>query len=75
MRPLAREHLWVALLLAAHVVLAVWGAAKQSVTFDENFHLPAGVLEVAYGEMDVSTVNPPLVKALGGLAALAAGAR
>ena len=73
-RPLARERLWVALLLAAHVALAVWGAAKQSVTFDENFHLPAGVLEVAYGNLDVSTVNPPLVKALGGLAAIAAGA-
>jgi hypothetical protein len=57
------------------VVLAVWGAARQSVTFDENFHLPAGVLEVARGELDVSTVNPPLVKALGGLAALVAGAR
>jgi len=73
--PRAREWPWVSLLLVAHVALAVWGAAKQSVTFDENFHLPAGVLEVAYGEMDVSTVNPPLVKALGGLAALAAGAR
>src|SRR6185369_3412334 len=74
-RPVAREHLWVTLLLAAHVVLAVWGAARQSVTFDENFHLPAGVLEVARGELDVSAVNPPLVKALGGLAALVAGAR
>jgi hypothetical protein len=74
-RPPARERLWVALLLAAHVALAVWGAARQSVTFDENFHLPAGVLEVAYGELRVSSVNPPLVKALGGLAALAAGAR
>jgi hypothetical protein len=73
-RPLAHERLWVALLLAVHVALAVWGAAKQSVTFDENFHLPAGVLEVAYGELRVSAVNPPLVKALGGLAAIAAGA-
>jgi len=73
-RPLARERLWVALLLAAHVVLAVWGAARQSVTFDENFHLPAGVLEVAYGELRVSSVNPPLVKAMAGLAAIAAGA-
>jgi hypothetical protein len=73
-RPLEHEWRWVTLLLAAHVVLAVWGAARQSVTFDENFHLPAGVLEVAYGEMRVSSVNPPLVKALGGLAAIAAGA-
>ena len=74
-RPLARERLWVALLLAVHVALAVWGAARQSVTFDENFHLPAGVLEVAHGELRVSSVNPPLVKALAGLAAIAAGAR
>ena len=72
--PLPRERLWVALLLAAHVVLAVWGAVRHSVTFDENFHLPAGALEVAYGELRVSSVNPPLVKALGGLAAIAAGA-
>jgi 4-amino-4-deoxy-L-arabinose transferase-like glycosyltransferase len=56
------------------VALAVWGAAKQSVTFDENFHLPAGAVEVAHGELRVSAVNPPLVKALGGLAAIVAGA-
>jgi len=74
-RPIPRERLWVALLLAAHVALAVWGAAKQSVTFDENFHLPAGILAAAQGELRVSAVNPPLVKALAGAAALAAGAR
>ena len=65
----------VALLIAVHVALAVWGAARQSVTFDENFHLPAGVLAAAMGELRVSAVNPPLVKALAGAAALAAGAR
>jgi hypothetical protein len=70
----ARERLWVTLLLAAHLVLALWGAVRQSVTFDENFHLPAGVLEAAYGELRVSSVNPPLVKALGGFAAIVAGA-
>jgi hypothetical protein len=74
-RPLARERLWVALLLAAHVALAVWGAAKQSVTFDENFHLPAGIMAAARGELRISAVNPPLVKALAGAAALLAGAR
>lgn len=73
--PRARERLAVALLVAFHVALAVWGAARQSVTFDENFHLPAGVLEAATGELRVSAVNPPLVKALAGAAALAAGAR
>ena len=37
-------------LLAAHVGLALWGAAANSVTFDENFHVPAGVVEVGRGD-------------------------
>ena len=65
----------VALLVALHAGLATWGAVRQSVTFDENFHLPAGVMEVATRELRISPVNPPLVKALAGAAALAAGAR
>lgn len=72
---LPRERLWVALLLVLHLALAVWGAARNSVTFDENFHLPAGVMAASRGELRVSAVNPPLVKGLCGLAALAAGAR
>jgi len=66
---------WAALLLALHAALALWGAARNSVTFDENFHLPSGVLIARHAELRVSSVNPPLVKALCGWAALAAGAR
>ena len=73
-RPVRHEHVWVALLVAAHLLLALWGAVKQSVTFDENFHLPSGMLIASRGEFRVSAVNPPLVKALAGAAALAAGA-
>jgi hypothetical protein len=62
------------LLLAAHAALVTWGAVRSSVTYDENFHVPAGVLIVARGDYGVSNVNPPLVKALSGLMALAAGA-
>ena len=69
------ERGWVAGLLALHLGLALWGAARNSVTFDENFHLPAGVVEVARQRFDVSPVNPPLLKAACGAAALAAGAR
>src|SRR5262245_7720640 len=69
------ERLWVAALLALHLALALWGAARNSVTFDENFHLPAGVVEVARQRFDVSPVNPPLLKAACGAIALAAGAR
>jgi hypothetical protein len=74
-RPFRRERWWVAALLAVHVALAVWGVLRNSVTFDENFHLPAGVMIAARGELRISAVNPPLVKALCGAAALAAGAR
>jgi hypothetical protein len=76
-RRLVRRHerLWLAVLLSLHAVLAVWGAARQSVTFDENYHLPAGVMAVTRGDMLVSVVNPPLVKMLCALPALAVGAR
>ena len=74
-RALPRERLWVGLLVAAHLGFALWGAVKQSVTFDENFHLPAGILAADRGELRVSPVNPPLVKSLAGAAALSAGAR
>ena len=69
------ERFWAAGLLTLHLVLALWGAARNSVTFDENFHLPAGVVEVARRRFDVSPVNPPLLKAACGAIALAAGAR
>jgi dolichyl-phosphate-mannose-protein mannosyltransferase len=69
------ERTWGIALLAIHLALAVWGAAVNSVTFDENFHVPAGVVEVARGDLLTSAVNPPLVKAMFGAAALAAGAR
>jgi hypothetical protein len=29
-----------------HLALTLWAASRNSVTFDENFHLPAGVVEV-----------------------------
>ena len=74
-RAFGSERWWVAGLLVIHVALAVWGVLRNSVTFDENFHLPAGVMTAARGELRISALNPPLVKALCGAAALAAGAR
>jgi len=73
--PLRNELRWGVLLLVLHAALAVWGAARNSVTFDENFHLPAGVAYVARGYSAASVAQPPLVKALAALPALAAGAR
>jgi hypothetical protein len=64
-----------AVLLFAHAALVAWGIRTQSVTFDESFHVPAGVVQVLRGDARVSAVNPPFVKSLFGAAALAAGAR
>ncbi len=72
----AAKGAWVAaLLLALHLGMAGWGAVRNSVTFDENFHLSSGVAVVARRDFMVSPVNPPLVKSLQAAAALAAGAR
>ena len=68
------ERALVASLLALHAALVVWGAAVNSVTFDENFHLPSGVVAVTEGRFTISPVNPPLVKVLCALPALAIGA-
>ena len=70
-----RERAWVTALLVLHAALIVWGAARNSVTFDENHHLPAGVLIDAKHDFGVSAVNPPLVKALCALPVLAMGAK
>ena len=65
----------VAALIALHLALVIWGIARNSVTFDENFHLPAGIAIVARRDFSVSVAQPPLIKSACALAALAAGAR
>jgi hypothetical protein len=62
-------------MLVLHAALAIRGATATSVTYDESFHVPAGVAWVTSGATGLSPVNPPLGKGLFGLAALAAGAR
>jgi hypothetical protein len=70
-----REAPFVGALLLIHAALATWGSLSSSVTFDENFHLPAGVAILARREFGVSPAQPPLVKTLCAAVALAAGAR
>ena len=73
--PPRAERIGVLVLLLLHLALVLWGVRRNSVTFDENFHLPAGVMILARGDYSVSVAQPPLVKSLCALAALAAGAR
>ena len=74
--PLRRHELGIgALLLVLHLAGAVWVARSSSVTFDESFHVPAGVRIVRAADFATSYAQPPLPKTLYGLAAIAAGAR
>lgn len=67
----ARVRLGVALLLAFHCALVIPGIFRNSVSFDENFHLPAGLLYLERGYTHVSLGQPPLARALYALPALA----
>jgi hypothetical protein len=62
-------------LFALHAALLLWVSARQSVTFDESFHLPAGVRIVARHDFLTSFAQPPLAKSLAGAVALLAGAK
>jgi hypothetical protein len=68
------EALLVSLFLAVHVALLFWVASRNSVTFDESFHLAAGVAAVSQGDFTSSLAQPPLARSLYGVAALLAGA-
>jgi len=69
------ERAAVVALLLLHVCLVLWGVVRNSITYDETFHVSSGVLLASRGDASVSTVNPPLVKVLSGAAAIAAGAK
>ena len=69
------ERTWVIALLAAHLALVLWAAAMNSVTFDENFHVPAGAFIAARRNFEISFAQPPLAKTLCALPALALGAQ
>ena len=65
---------WVAVLIVIHAVLALWAMARNSVTFDENFHLPAGLMIVERADFYGSIAQPPLPKALYALPSVLLGA-
>lgn len=63
----------VALLLLIHAALAIDTLRQKSVTVDEVGHLPAGISYWQKGTFELYHHNPPLVKLLAALPALAAG--
>jgi hypothetical protein len=73
-RPSARRWLWVALLLlTVHYALAVSSLVRENPTIDEVLHLPAGITYWQMGTFKLYRHNPPLVKLLAALPAMAQG--
>jgi len=62
-------------LLAIHAALLAWSALRASPVRDELGQLPAGISHWKYGRFELYRVNPPLVRMLGALPALAVGCR
>ena len=69
-----RQRLVVAALLLLYFLLAVTSLWNKSVTVDEYAHLPAACAALQHGTLDLYGKNPPLVRYLLGVPALAAGA-
>lgn len=52
----------VGLLIAVHVLLAAHTAWSKSVTHDEYWHLPVGLINLSTGDMAADDLNPPLTR-------------
>lgn len=64
-----------AVVLLAHASLLTWAGWRHSPVFDEVGHLPAGISHWTLGRLDLFRVNPPLVRMVAALPALAADAK
>jgi len=66
---------WILGVLAVHVALLAWGAARHSPTWDEPAHLVAGISHWQIGSFALYRVNPPLIRSVAALPVLVAGPR
>ena len=71
------NRVWIvpAVLLTVHAGLLAYSARVHSPTLIEPAHLAAGISHWQFGRFELYRVNPPLVRMLAALPALAAGAR
>lgn len=65
----------VALLLLVHAALAIDVARKFTVTHDEYWHIPVGLLNLKTARFDYDNLNPPLLRMIAALPLAATGAQ
>jgi hypothetical protein len=68
-----RQRSLLALLATVHVACGWHAAARQTVTHDEFWHLPVGLLHWRTGQFHYDVLNPPLTRLWGALPAAVAG--
>ncbi len=68
-----RQRSLLALLVAVHVACGWHAAVRQTVTHDEFWHLPVGLLHWRTGKFDHDVLNPPLTRLWSALPATLAG--
>lgn len=71
MRGFKVERAVIATILAIHVGLLAWGAARNSFAWTETGLLPSGLWNWRYENLDVFRVNPPLLRMIAALPVLA----
>lgn len=52
----------IGVLLIANFIVGVWAASQLSVTHDEYWHLPVGILNLRTVRFDYEPLNPPLTR-------------
>ncbi|MEZ6068230.1 MAG: glycosyltransferase family 39 protein [Planctomycetaceae bacterium] len=65
----------IALLIAVHVGLGLHTVVSKSVTHDEIWHLPVGILNLTTGTFAHDDLNPPLTRMWAALPAVLCGVR
>jgi 4-amino-4-deoxy-L-arabinose transferase-like glycosyltransferase len=59
----SRRIVWlIAILVGMHVAVGIHTARSKSVTHDELWHLPVGLLNLRTGRFGYDTLNPPLTR-------------
>ncbi|HLJ11392.1 MAG TPA: glycosyltransferase family 39 protein [Planctomycetaceae bacterium] len=74
-RKVSPRWLCIGAFLAIHLVLGIDAAGRLTVTHDEYWHLPAGLLAWKAGRFDADNLNPPLTRMWDALPLLFTSAR
>jgi len=68
-----KQRIWLLAILSVHAALLAWSATRNSPTFHEVPHVPAGLSHLLYGRFELYRVNPPLPRTVAAIPLLFLG--